>query len=213
MKIFKDKKKRAQIIKIAICAAGIYFIEYTKQSLENSSLGRFLTVLEILLLAYMAWTLFSLFKSRAKVLYAKAKKTLVDAVKRLLKPIIEKFRERYRRKQKFVKGRDENKIVFNFNIIEKLKNKLQLRKKLDLKHVSSNAEKIRLLYIKFILKLIQKNNAIKYSSTPKEIKNDVRCGESDILFDIYEKVRYDAQKNVAVLDDTVKLCENAADDL
>jgi hypothetical protein len=215
MKIFKDKEKRKKIVRIAIYAVAIFAIRYlaacNREFLEYSSFGRFLSVLELTLAVFLAWTIFSLAKNRAKAIYAKTKKVLANAIKRMFKPFIEKFLERQKRKQKFVRGLDENKIIFDFHVMDRLKNRLKPKKKLDLKHVSSNAEKIKLLYIKFILTLAKKNHAVKYSSTPKEIKNNLGNGD-DILFDTYEQVRYDADENIDVLDNTVELCENAVDD-
>lgn len=55
---------------------------------------------------------------------------------------------------------------------------------------------------------------VKYSQTPREIKRNVPYfGENGILFDAYEQARYDADENIAVSDETVKLCEDAIGDL
>ena len=91
-------------------------------------------------------------------------------MKKALRPIIKVIQAKYKRRQKLIKGKDEKRLIFNLNLIEKLKNK---RKKINLKHGSTNMEKIRLLYVKLILILTEKNNEIKYSSTPKEIKKDL----------------------------------------
>ena len=195
-----------KIIKIIIYAALAIILHLLSINVKSQSAARFLLVLEIILMVLILRIVVSLTENRVKFLAKKAKELLI----KVFRPIIDKIKERYARRRKFVKGSDEKRLVFNFNIIEKLKNKLKLRKKLDLKHGASNIEKIRLLYIKFILILIENHYKVKYSHTPREIKIDLPPKEHDILFDSYEKARYGHAEYIAISDDVVDLCREAA---
>lgn len=182
-------------------------LHFMAQNVKNQSAARFLTVAEVVLMILILRIVLSLAGSRVKLIGKKLK----ELVKKALGPIIAKIREISGRKRRFAKGEDEKKLVFNFNIIEKLKNKLKLRKKPDLKHSSSNMEKIRLLYIKLILKLIERHYKFKYSHTPEEIKNGISGENKDPLFAAYEKARYDDAGSVYISNETVKLCEEIID--
>ena len=211
MKIFKDPKNTKKIVRIIIYSAALITLHYIiinkRNSFVNTSTEPVLNAVESVLIVLIVRTIFLLAEKRIKSLAKKTGDRLTKILKRLFKPIIDKISENRRRKN-FIKGSDESKFIFNLEIIDKLKNKLKLRKKLDLKSSSSNAEKIRLLYIKFILILTGKNYKIKYSYTPKEIKDSLdyreREEERDILFDIYEQVRYG---NNDVDDDITKSVE------
>ena len=217
MKIFKDKNMRKQTIKIIVCAVILAVVQFVFVSgsyiTVSDSARRFCIVVELVLGAWIIWTVLSIIGVRGKPLFKNLKDYLKKVLAKVIKPIRDKLSERYNRKRKFIKGSDENKFILNFNlnIIDKLKNKLRLRQKLDLKQNSSNREKIKLLYIKLILILTEKNYQIRYSHTPKEIKDNLDSVDNNILFDIYEQVRYGDTDNIAVSDDMIKMCENITD--
>jgi hypothetical protein len=205
MKISNENKKK--IIKITVYAALIIILQVLSANVKNRSAARFMAVAEIVLAVLISKAVLSLSKNRVKIIGRKLKEIL----KKTFGPILNKIREMSGRRRRFVRGSDEKRLVFNFNIIEKLKNKLKLRKKLDLKHSSSNIEKIKLLYIKLILTLMEKHHKVKYSHTPKEIKNNLKDDNKELLFDIYEKARYDDENTMYISNETVKLCENITD--
>ncbi|MCL2772861.1 MAG: hypothetical protein FWD71_05885 [Oscillospiraceae bacterium] len=208
MKIFKNRKIRKKIIRIIIYTI-IIAISYCLP-IHNQSAARFLTVVQLALSVLTAWEIISFI--RFKSLFTNLKNSIVELFKRVFKPILKKIEEIRSRKRKFIRGSDESKFILHFNVIDKLKNKLKLRQKLDFKHAQSNSEKIRLLYIRLILILTGKNYKIRYSYTPKEINDSLNHIDKDILFDIYENVRYGDNTNTALSDDTVKLCENNVDE-
>jgi hypothetical protein len=213
MKIFGDKgntKKIAKITKIIVYVSLAIILYAISPGVENQSAARFLMIAEIVLLALALRNVLSL----AKEPMLKLAKKAIELIKKALAPIIAKIRERYSRKKNFAKGSDEKKLIFNFGILDKIKNRFKSRIKLSLKNASSNMEKIRLLYIKYILLLSEKHHKIKHSHTPKELKTDLAGSnriENDILFDIYEEVRYNDAERVAISDEVIGLCENALD--
>jgi len=214
MKPFKNKKhkenkKKAAIIRIIIYAAAAAVVHFLSVNMPGESLRRFLTVVEIVLFAVILRAIVSLVHAPAKKLL----KQFTKAINKIFKPYLDKIREKLAKGRKFVKGSDEKNLIWNFNlnIVNRLKNKLKLRKKLDFRHSSSNAEKIRLLYIKLILTLREKHHKIKYSSTPKEIKENLDHRENDVLFEVYEKIRYGGDGNITVSDDMVNSCEKTMD--
>lgn len=212
MKMFKNKGI-SKIIRIAVyfiaLAAVNFMVANSSHFTDNLSLVRFLIILEYALMILIVFELISFIKAYIAPLLRGAKKFLSG----VFEPIRNKLRERYNRKQKFLKGVDESKLIFNFNIIDKLKNKLKLRQKLNFNHSTSNIEKIRLLYIKLVLTLIEKDYEIRYSHTPREIKSNTNCGEGDVLFDVYEQARYGDIDSLVISDDMIKSCEDSLIDV
>ena len=197
---------KKNIAKIIFCTGLAAILQILSANIKNQSAAHFLTVVEIVLMLFVLRVFFSLTKKRIVFLAKKAKELL----KKALAPIIAKIRGRHGRR-KFVRGSDEKRLVFNFGIMDKLKDRLKPRKKTSLKNISSNAEKIRLLYIRLILTLIDRHYRVKHSHTPKELKTDLAQmdrNESDILFDTYENVRYGNLGDDSIPDGTVALCEN-----
>lgn len=206
-KIYRNKKIIKIIIYTVLILAVQFFILGGRIKINiNESARRFFIAVEIILSVLLLKTLVS-FILKDTLLPKNVKDFMGKAFRKLFRPILNKIRELHNRRRKFIKGTDEEKIIFNLNIIDKLKDKFRLREKLKLKHGDSNAEKIRLLYIKLIL-LLEKDYVIKYSYTPKEIKETFDYKSNDILCDIYEQVRYGRNEDISVSDDIVELCEN-----
>lgn len=90
-----------------------------------------------------------------------------------------------------LRGKDEKSFIFNYddgkskNLFFNKKNNLHWR---DMK---TNAEKIRYLYIKYILFKIKKGYAFKFNTTPNEISRELRLDdEAGELFAVYYDARY-----------------------
>lgn len=212
MKIFKHNGIK-KIIQLAVYLIALaidnFIVANISYFTDNPSLARFLIVLEYLLLILVIWKLISIISIYIAPLLRGAKKYLSG----VFEPIRNKLRERYNRKRKYIKGSDESKLILNFSIIDKIKNKFKLRQKLNFKHSVSKVERIRMLYIKLVLTLIEKNYEIRYSHTPREIKSNINYSEGDTLLDVYEQVRYGDSDNIAISDDMMKSYEDIFDDI
>lgn len=100
-------------------------------------------------------------------------------------------------------GKDEKSFIFDlensglFRRFQSVKNQLRWR---DLK---TNAEKIRYLYIKFIVKLIKGGFKYKPVMTPSEVHKELdQEDDTDRLFELYIDARYGGDK-VSISDDDV----------
>jgi len=201
MKIFKNKNIIV-LIKLIIYVellAVAYYLEWNvKFFTENINAFRAIQAVEIVLIGLIAWTVITLIRMNFKFLWKNAKKLFEKII---IKPIKKILQFKFKPKKKYMKGKDEKQFIFNFDLIEKFKTR---RRKLDLKHSKSNMERIRLLYIKLILILTEKDKEVKYSYTPKEVKKNCSWIGNEILFETYEQVRYG---ELGVTDEVVQMCE------
>jgi len=217
MKIFKNKNI-VNLIKLIIYVELLtisYYLEWNVEFLkENRTALFFNKIVQWIFIVLIGWTVIKFIILNYKLIFAKVKKILENIKKYIKKKLadakkmfqnvfkfIKKVIQFKYNKKKYIKGKDEKQFIFNFDLIEKFKNR---RRKLDLKHSKSNMEMIRLLYIKLILILTAKDKEVKYSYTPKEVRKNCGDNKSDILFETYEQVRYG---EVFVTDEVVQLCE------
>jgi len=212
------KNSKAKIVKIIICSAifAVVRFGFVNGGIMgvSESAARFLTVVEVVLVILIGWTLLSVTKSSAQSFADRLKDELLKTLAKIFKPLADKIREKFVRGRRFVKGSNESsrfRVNLNPNMIDNIKKRLSPREKLNLRRSKSNAETIRLLYIKLILTLIERRHGIKYSHTPSEIKDSLGNSdeerERDILFAAYEQARYGGA-DTPISDDIVQLCKN-----
>ena len=209
----KNKKAKIAIYAAVFAAVRFGFVNGGIMEVSESA-TRFLTVVEVTIVILIGWTLLSVTKSSAQSFADRLKDELLKALVKMFKPLADKIREKLSRGQRFVKGSDESsrlRVNLNLSIIDNIKKRLLLREKLNLRRSKSNAETIRLLYIKLILTLTERRHRIKYSHTPSEIKDSLGVNneqrERGILFEAYEQARYGGA-DVSISDDIVQLCKN-----
>lgn len=106
-----------------------------------------------------------------------------------------------------VRGKDEKSFIFDlensglFRRFQSVKNQLRWR------DLQTNAEKIRYLYIKFVVKLIKGGFKYKPVMTPAEIKKELKLtDEPEKLFNLYIGARYSGGA-IDITDEDVEMSE------
>jgi hypothetical protein len=182
----------------AILAAASIIIKnvYVKQAIMLVYFGVFLYILVLL------WRML------IKNFFLRLKNLLTD----LYKFISKKVRQFIKKAKKILKahglgsGFDKSTIEVDFSIQREIKRIFKSKIKLDLRKADRNAEKIRLMYIKLILKSIRSGYDYDQTQTPDEIYELLKNENLDVLIDCYKSVRYD--RNVIISDENVEICEN-----
>lgn len=93
---------------------------------------------------------------------------------------------------RYKKSKDEKSFIFDFENIGIFKKLQSIKNSLRWRDLNENPEKIRFLYIKYILKLIKSGNKIEPVSTPSEIKFEFKLDdlEDGRFIDLYNGARY-----------------------
>lgn len=106
-----------------------------------------------------------------------------------------------------VRGKDEKSFIFDlensglFRRFQSVKNQLRWR------DLQTNAEKIRYLYIKFVVKLIKGGFKYKPVMTPAEMKKELNLtDEPEKLFNLYIGARYSGGA-IDITDEDVEMSE------
>lgn len=164
----------------------------------------------ILLFISAVYLFFSLRKLLPKSLKDEWKAKFNRVVSRYIKGPLEKFAAKLRKifglpdKQR-LRGQDESSFIFDlegsnlFRRFQSVKNQLKWR------DLQTNAEKIRYLYIKFVVKLIKGGYRYTSNKTPREVKLELALtDEPERLFDLYTGARYSGGR-YNITDDDVEM--------
>jgi hypothetical protein len=112
-------------------------------------------------------------------------------------------------RSQYIKGqRDESRFIFNlddFELFKKIKNYMKRTKWKDLQ---TNSERVRFIYLRYILKLLKHGYEIEESETPYEILSRLKehaaeFSKSDEFFDNYIKARY-GNSDIIITDNDVQ---------
>ena len=214
MQFFTNDKARGRLIRLSVCiliiaAIEIVFLWGGGLYPVDDSARRFFRICEgILLLVIITNGLMIIFKVEST--FGELVRDLAGRLlKKIFYPLMDKANEIIRRENRLVGGVDEAKLMLNFGIADKLKSALRPRRKIDLRRCATNSERVRMLYIRFILTLKRQRYVIDESCTPREIDKKILSGnnQSGILFDVYENLRYNREDTVTISDETVLQCE------
>ena len=92
---------------------------------------------------------------------------------------------------RYKKRKDERSFVFDLDDIGILKKIRSIKGSVKYKDLTENAEKIRFIYIKYMVKLIKGGYKLPPNQTPTETKEDLQLVENDEkLVDLYNGARY-----------------------
>jgi hypothetical protein len=112
---------------------------------------------------------------------------------------------------RFKRGRDEKSFIFGEDDEETRKKKRHsVKASSKWKDMEDNAEKIRFLYIKYIVKVIKGGYKFRTALTPNEVKDDLDFddGQPDKeLFDLYYGARYSGG-SVYITDEQVAFAQD-----
>ena len=137
---------------------------------------------------------------------------LKNLLKDLYKYIVKRVRHFVMRVKKTLKARglgsgfDKSTIELDFSIKHEIKRIFKSKIKLDIRKANRNAEKIRMIYIKLILKSIRSGYDYNQTQTPDEVYELLKNQNLDFLIACYKSVRYD--RNAVISDENVEICEN-----
>lgn len=92
---------------------------------------------------------------------------------------------------RYKKHKDERKFIFDLDDIGIIKKIRSLKSSVKYKDLTENAEKIRFIYIKYMIKRIKGGYKLPPQQTPTETKEDLQLVENDgKLVDLYNGARY-----------------------
>jgi len=101
---------------------------------------------------------------------------------------------------------DKVSVELEFDPFGEFKKMFKSKIKLDIRKADKNAEKIRLLYIKLILKSMREGYDYDKTHTPDEVYEVLKNKNLDYLMSCYKSVRYN--RDIKILDEEVEKCEN-----
>ena len=106
---------------------------------------------------------------------------------------------------RYKKRKDERSFVFDLDDIGLIKKIRSIKGSVKYKDLTENAEKIRFIYIKYMVKLIKGGYKLPPNQTPTETKADLQLVENDEkLVDLYNGARYSGG-SVLISDDEVSM--------
>ena len=123
-----------------------------------------------------------------KFLYAMRK--VAAGISRVSKRILKVFGinlDRYK------KRKDEKSFIFDLDDINIFKRFQQIKGSLKWRDLTENSDKIRFIYIKYMMKLIKSGYKLQLFFTPNEVRSDLKLEEEtneSELFDLYTGARY-----------------------
>ena len=144
--------------------------------------------------------------------------------KTLRRAVVEKFQEALRRvvsavkavslkvlrffgvsTARYKKRKDERSFVFDIEELGIVKKIRSIKGSVKYKDLTENAEKIRFIYIKYMVKLIRGGYELPPCQTPTETKVDLKLVENDgKLVDLYNGARYSGG-SVLISDEEVSM--------
>ena len=194
-----DKYKLFLLLLIETILAAIYIAVNNKQ-------------VQLAILAVYVGVFVFIFKIFWRMLIKNFFIKMKNLLEELYKYIVKRVRQFVARVKKTLKARglgsgfDKSTIELDFSIQHEIKRIFKSKIKLDLRKADRNAEKIRMMYIKLILKSIRSGYDYKYTQTPDEVYELLKNQNIDVLIDCYKSVRYD--RNAVISDENVEICEN-----
>ncbi len=113
--------------------------------------------------------------------------------------------------ERFKRGRDERSFIFgDEEEAERKRKRHSIKSNSKWRDMNENAEKIRFLYIKYIVKRIKEGYKFRTALTPCEVKEELNFDEEapDIeLFDMYNGARYSGG-SVFITDEQVEKAQD-----
>lgn len=199
-----NKMKKKAVIYAALIVAFELLRSYVSSLPNAESAARFFSVVEIAWAILLGRALSLLIKRKAGGAAESALNVISSLLRKIFRPAFKKIYEYQSRRKRIVKGKDEREFIFSFNAGKKTRLTMP-KEKINLSKCRTNAEKIRALYIKLILKMRRKGDEIRLSETPSEIKASLN--RDLYLTDAYERIRYGKLEGFLIDDDMVKRCE------
>ena len=95
--------------------------------------------------------------------------------------------------ERYKKNKDEKSFIFSEEEEERRRKRHMIKSKSKWKDLTENAEKIRFLYLEYILKLVKKGYKYRAIYTPNEVRTDLKIEEEqqeNVIFDLYYGARY-----------------------
>lgn len=204
MKINKKKKK----IKALIYLLSMTVLGFLYAYIEHRYIRQGIVIAYLILAALFLRALWQIYGRKLMNRYHHIIDEFNKFIKKNSKKIITKIKQilKISDKPARIKGSDKRSIEFDFQGIQKIKKLLNIKTKLDLDDADINTEKIRLLYVKLILKSIKEGFDFKESLTPNEIYMTLENKACEPLIDCYQNVRYGKLHKIS--DETVNKFES-----
>ena len=201
-----DKEKRSRrfriIIDIVLSAVFIALLAWLKFAKDYDG-------------AWVKALYFAIILSVSKLLYdvrlynrslgAKKNGRIRRLVKKIFRPILAKFEKKKEEKKKYLKGYTERQFVFRYGRNDK-KPRYNSRIRANLKKCRTNSEKLRMMYIRGVLKLRDRGCDVTPSKTPGELEKMLSKDDNKVLFHTYARMRY--EKDFSVDDKMLAECED-----
>ena len=200
------RDKRARIIRIIvdICllAAAVSALIWLKAVKKYS--GDWIPVLYFAVILVASKLLYDL-HGYTELYAVKTHRRFRRIVRFIFRPFLSKIEKRKEEKKKYLKGYTERKFIFRRGRTEK-RPRFDSRIKANLKKCRTNSEKLRMMYIRGVLKLRDRGCDVTPSKTPGELEKMLSKDDNKVLFRTYARMRY--EKDFSVDDKTLAECED-----
>ena len=172
-----------------------YYKGRTPETLNNPALRYPYQLVCLIMGISIILFLFSLRKLLPKTLRESIKMRFNRLVERLRAPL-KKLSQQLRKifglpEKQRVSGSDEKSFIFDLENTGLYRKFMSMKNQLRWKDLETNAEKIRFLYIKFVIKLIKGGYRYRSVTTVEELKKELALAdESEKLCQLYSGARY-----------------------
>ena len=103
--------------------------------------------------------------------------------KKLFRTVLDKLIPKDEDDKKYLRGKSEREFVFEGGLFDRLKRIFDTRVKANPSRCRENGEKVRMMYIRRVLKLCAEGCEVTPAKTPRELENYLDPGESPALFE------------------------------
>lgn len=164
---------------------------------------------EVIAVIAMTWTLLAMIRDKKRQAGVDIGGTVYKVVMRLLGPVFTRIRRKNERRTHYIKGTDKVEFLSG-GTRERISKRRSRKKRINLDNESENGGKIRLMYVKYVLRSAERGIGITYANTPAEIRELDGKDGTDELFDVYSRVRYG--KTGSADNAEVERCRRIADE-
>lgn len=194
MRYLSDKKIRVILFMLLIVIAGLFN--------DGGPVSFIIVFFQGICAILLLYTLYSMIMDRYRRVEDKVMGALGRFIMRFFAPLAGKMARRVHKNSSFVVGTDRFEYVGRF--FKRDKKKKRKLKRINIKDASDESEKIRLAYVKYLLRSAEKGNELTYADTPYEVDEKIGVEDDKLLFDSYVDVRY--RKEGVTDKDTVTRC-------
>ncbi len=189
MNIFENRKTRIIVLTAFITVMGLFA--------ENSAFGTLITFVQASAALVLLWTVYTIIRDR----YRKNEEIIDGFIARIFikifGPAVRRIFRASDRQTKYIIGSDTLEYSGFFSRLGIKRTKRKKKEKVSVKDAGDVRKAVRLTYVTYILKALEKGRDVTVVQTPSEIKDMLSHDGGGELFDVYEKARYSVKEEVS----------------